>query len=299
MPASGIKALEAARGSFRWPLPSVDEGGKGFNPPSGSNLPVKARRNRLRAVSPADLVTLGAGGAGAAAIYLLAVPRDIPAGSALILLAMLLDGLDGAVARRFGSKHHYGQVLDSISDSVSFCFAPAVLLQATYLASAPFLLLALASILVASLGVLRLIRFTLWGHKLPTFSGLPTPATALLLTTLVALFADRWWITVGFALVAAILMVSPVPYPKLRGRKGAAFAAVVALGLVGAALGRLAGSSEGQAIGDLLLIASLGLILAYLVVGPVYGRRINEAWMALHPAEGRDGARADGGPRPS
>ncbi|HID74354.1 MAG TPA: hypothetical protein EYP43_04810, partial [Thermoplasmata archaeon] len=50
--------------------------------------------------------------------------------SALILAAMVFDGLDGAVARALGIKSPIGRDIDSIADMVSFCIAPAVLIYA-------------------------------------------------------------------------------------------------------------------------------------------------------------------------
>src|SRR5678815_1448819 len=49
------------------------------------------------------------------------------AASALILIASILDGLDGRIARLTGSASEFGLQLDSIADTVSFGVAPAYL----------------------------------------------------------------------------------------------------------------------------------------------------------------------------
>ena len=50
-----------------------------------------------------------------------------------ILLAMILDGLDGRLARRFEVTSDFGKELDSLSDLVSFGVAPALLTYARVL----------------------------------------------------------------------------------------------------------------------------------------------------------------------
>ena len=84
----------------------------------------------------------------------------------LILFAIILDGLDGLLARMTGPKHTFGIFLDAIADTVSFCFAPAVLLYGLFYdpAQTSFtswvnLLTVLATFFVAGLGILRLARF--------------------------------------------------------------------------------------------------------------------------------------------
>src|SRR3990172_670437 len=52
--------------------------------------------------------------------------------SILLSIAMVLDGLDGAIARRFGSPHHLGHYFDSFSDLISFALAPAALIYFSY-----------------------------------------------------------------------------------------------------------------------------------------------------------------------
>ena len=82
----------------------------------------------LRMLSPADYFTITNGAIGVLGILYFIDGNDthIMFGIALIFIAMFMDGIDGAVARRFGSKHNLGVYLDSMADAVSFCFAPAV-----------------------------------------------------------------------------------------------------------------------------------------------------------------------------
>ena len=109
----------------------------------------------------------------------------------LILFAIILDGLDGIFARLVKPKHTFGIFLDAIADTVSFCFAPAVLLYsifyiptATSFTSWVNLLTVVATFFVAGLGILRLARFITQTEHNKNFIGLPTPAIALFIIIL-------------------------------------------------------------------------------------------------------------------
>ncbi|MFH0726009.1 MAG: CDP-alcohol phosphatidyltransferase family protein [Pseudomonadota bacterium] len=114
----------------------------------------------------------------------------------LLIGAAMFDKLDGALARKLGltappnpekkpKKINMGNVLDDVSDAVSFCIAPAwifylCLSDATdpVLKDLPVSLIAWLYFL---LGITRLIYFTLDKNPVPGFfKGLPTPAAALL-----------------------------------------------------------------------------------------------------------------------
>src|SRR5512136_1524242 len=82
-------------------------------------------------ISWGDLFTLANGILGFIAITFILDQKFISA-IGLLLVSMMMDGLDGYIARKFGSKHSMGQVLDSISDSISFAFAPALLVYAEF-----------------------------------------------------------------------------------------------------------------------------------------------------------------------
>ena len=70
----------------------------------------------LDRVSLGDFFTLANGALGFIAIVYIFDGSYLSATS-LLLLSMVMDGLDGFMARRYGSKHSRGQVLDSISDA--------------------------------------------------------------------------------------------------------------------------------------------------------------------------------------
>lgn len=192
----------------------------------------------VRKISPADYITIGNAVLGFVAITYI-VDRRFLIASALIVVAMIVDGLDGEVARRFGSKHKKGRYLDSFSDTISFCFAPGLLLYGTFydpsrgtaLTSLENAWALFASCLVVVFGIFRLARFAEVDHKKDFFAGLPTPANAFLLVYLSfafgpeglflasgsALASLRVYLVLGVVIAAAFLMISSIPYPKGTG----------------------------------------------------------------------------------
>jgi CDP-diacylglycerol--serine O-phosphatidyltransferase len=144
----------------------------------------------------------------------------------LILFAIILDGLDGIFARQFRKKHKFGVFLDAIADTVSFCFAPAVLLYsifyiptATSFTSWINFLTVLATFFVVGLGILRLARFIVIHKRTKYFVGLPTPALALFIVLLLLpLFdlTDSPEIVLPIVTLTSLLMISDIHYPKLK-----------------------------------------------------------------------------------
>ncbi len=184
-------------------------------------------------ISAADVVTLMNGLSGLLAItYIL--DGEMMIASCLIVLAIVFDGLDGVVARRFGSSHEFGRFLDSISDSISFCFAPALLVYGNLynkdLGSAwgnmPNALAVIATMFLGSFGILRLARFSSKDFKQDHFLGFPTPAMALGVIMFCSLFGleeldplsrgSEPYFIFGISMILAFLMVSDVPYPKMN-----------------------------------------------------------------------------------
>lgn len=249
----------------------------------------------LDRVSLGDLFTLANGALGFVAIVYIFEGSYLSATS-LLLLSMVMDGLDGYMARRFGSKHTRGQVLDSISDAVSFAFAPALMVYAQFedpevaplQAVQDFLVLACAVAVMVS-GLFRLARFSAGGFQLPHFAGLPAPAAALFILLMCLMFgsagteAPRFYYSLGetpglvlaAALVASFLMASTVPYPKIRGGMAVASGIGIALALLPTVAGIvLVGDQQlYTAFSRTATGIALALTIAYLVGGPLYERQ--------------------------
>lgn len=143
-----------------------------------------------------------------------------------IIIAWMLDYLDGRVARVTRTGSAFGAELDSLTDAVSFGVAPALILVLLYFPESDWSwLIGFAYVAVA---VLRLARFNIeqGGEARTHFHGLPSPAAGLILAThypftTTPLFqqylAGLPWpqIMVITTVLASILMVSHIPYAKL------------------------------------------------------------------------------------
>ncbi len=189
--------------------------------------------------------------------------------AALILVAILLDGLDGAVARWLNAETTVGKEIDSIADMVSFTMAPAVLIYAwhydpsagsslqlvqgyTY-GRAINLLTVIASGAGMLLGMYRLMRFRSTDYDLPFFRGVPTPAYAFFVVTSIYLISPMAFLPV--ATMVGLLMVSHVRYSKVQGLLAVPALAGLALALAGIAM-------EGAR--SALISVAFVLILVYI-----------------------------------
>ena len=146
------------------------------------------------------------------------------AGVMSILLAAVLDGLDGRVARMLHGTSKFGAELDSLSDFVSFGVAPAMLLYLWTMQSAGSLGWALV-LLFSVCCALRLARFnTMIGEPdLPSyaynfFTGVPAPAAAgLVLLPMISSFQTEGSffanpaVNAVFLVGVSFLMVSKIP----------------------------------------------------------------------------------------
>jgi len=206
-------------------------------------------------LSFADSFTILNGILGLFAIFLLFADH-LPWAFSFILLAALADGLDGLVAIRYGSS--VGLYMDEFADTISFCAAPAVMVFVAYDASFSISLHNVALLFAGGLfvlcGMLHLVRYHL-GEE-PYFVGINTPAAALTVMA-IAILGLPWWMAVGAMVAHAVLLVSPLPYPRLEGWLAVPAVAVI---VVAAAL------TTYEETVYLLLAGSL----AYAVLGPPY-----------------------------
>ncbi len=205
-------------------------------------------------IRAADVATLVNVLMGILAIAM-AIAGDTALAFHLVFAAVIVDGVDGALARIGGGGGPLGNVIDTLADVVTFVTAPAAVLMAHYGTTAPVIV---AATLFAAAGVLRLARFQ-GMPGLPHFYGLSTPGAAIALGSGVLLGLPVLWTPV-LALALAILMMSRLPVPKLRGAIGVAGVAII---LANIALFLLPGD-----IGRYGLMAQLAFTAVYLVGGP-------------------------------
>ncbi|HNP20346.1 MAG TPA: CDP-diacylglycerol--serine O-phosphatidyltransferase [Fulvivirga sp.] len=138
----------------------------------------------------------------------------------LIWLAMLFDFSDGFAARLLKVSSPIGKQLDSLADMVTFGLLPSVILFQLLSAHVDNYLPYMA-FLVAIFSALRLAKFNVDENQETVFIGLPTPANALFLSSLIFVF-DQYpvfnnvWIIIGITVVFSLLLVAPVELMALK-----------------------------------------------------------------------------------
>ena len=141
----------------------------------------------------------------------------------LIIVAAVLDLLDGRIARMTHSTSEFGEEYDSLADLVSFGVAPAVLVYSWGLADFERLGW-LASFLFVVCGSMRLARFNIQTHVADKkyFVGLPIPAAAGSVSVLVLAtpepLVDRIWMAGVLVLTVLLsyLMISTIRYRSFK-----------------------------------------------------------------------------------
>lgn len=148
---------------------------------------------------------------------MLAFQDDYNLAALMIIIAMLLDGLDGRVARALNAQSEFGKELDSLSDVISFGVAPAFIMYAVAFTDSNPVLACIVTAIFPICGALRLARFNVKDGIPGYFIGLPIPAAGGVACTL-ALFHES--IPAAYLMIAMILlsylMVSTVKYPNFK-----------------------------------------------------------------------------------
>lgn len=213
----------------------------------------RPRRRRggipLRAILP-NLVTALGLCSGLTAIRA-ALLGEWEAAVLLVLVAAVLDGIDGGIARLVRGETRFGAELDSLADAISFGVAPALILYAWSLNGLGRFGW-LVALLLALFCALRLARFNAGIDRTDPphrphgyLTGVPAPAGALL--ALLPLYLWFWSglaelrmpvLVAGWTTIVALLLVSSLATfrPQFRLRQRIRFEAVVALVALAAAL---------------------------------------------------------------
>ena len=136
-------------------------------------------------------------------------------------IAVVLDVLDGRVARMANMTSDFGMQLDSLADAISFGVAPAILMYSWGL-SGLGRFASFTAFFYLICGVTRLARFNVQSKNLRAFSGMPIPAAGGYLAATVHLFVEPMEsmaftvYLVSITYLAAFLMISTVRYPSLK-----------------------------------------------------------------------------------
>ncbi|MCX8146196.1 MAG: CDP-diacylglycerol--serine O-phosphatidyltransferase [Azovibrio sp.] len=157
-----------------------------------------------------------------------------------IFIAMVLDGLDGRVARMTRTQSAFGAEYDSLSDMVSFGVAPALVIYEWAL-SGMGRLGWIAAFIYCACAALRLARFntTLEVIDKRFFQGLPSPAAAALVAGFVWVMMDFGvagvdvrWLAAGITVFAGVTMVTSFRFYSFKDinlKKSVPFIVVAAL----------------------------------------------------------------------
>jgi len=182
----------------------------------------------------------------------LAIRGDWEKALGAIILAGVLDGLDGRIARLLRAQSKFGAELDSLSDNIAFGTAPALILFLWSLQYAPKFGWT-AALALAVCCALRLARFNArldaaeQPHKSAGFNtGVPAPAGAglafipifLWLITGMPLFRS-WPLVMVWTLIIALLMISSLPtysWSSIRIRREWRLLTLAGVAILGAAL---------------------------------------------------------------
>ncbi|MBX9464706.1 MAG: phosphatidylcholine/phosphatidylserine synthase [Aquamicrobium sp.] len=190
--------------------------------PHGARRSQRLREIPLRLVLP-NLITVMAVCAGLSGVRL-AFEQRYELAVAMVLIAALLDAVDGRVARMLKATSKFGAQMDSLADIVNFGVAPALVLY-VYLLDRAGAFGWIAALLFAIACCLRLARFNVMledpnrpAWQADYFVGVPAPAGALLVLLPVylgflgmPLVVSTAFGASGFAVLVALLMVSRLP----------------------------------------------------------------------------------------
>jgi CDP-diacylglycerol--serine O-phosphatidyltransferase len=203
---------------------------------------------------------------------------------ALLVLAAVLDALDGRVARMLKATSRMGEQIDSLADAVNFGVVPAFIVYAILLTNLPrvgWLVVLLYAICI----VLRLARFNaLLDVEQPSYAknyfvGMPAPAGAVGAIGPIAAklqFGDGWWTwdwVVSLWIVGvSLLVVSAIPMRKVHTFSVPPNMIIPVLALLGI----------GVASAFIFpYITILVIIIAYVIHIPFAVR--GKHWLANHP----------------
>lgn len=215
----------------------------------------------------------------------------------LILAASLLDFLDGFAARLLHAYSKIGKELDSLADLVSFGLAPSILLYYRYdqfighqisggYDTVYMELLQFVPLLITVASALRLAKFNTDETQSETFSGMPTPANAILIgmflhfTTYNHYFdsvINTFWFIPIISVILSYLLVCKVPmfslkFKNYRLRENKARYFVICSGIIIFILSLLAGIKWSLPVFLTFLLYLLFNITSHLFLN------INKIW---------------------
>ena len=164
------------------------------------------------------------------------IPEKLVWAGIFIMIAAVIDFLDGFVARLLKATSAIGKQLDSLSDVVSFGVAPGVILYQLLRFSFArqenglevSIVWLLPAFIIICAAAYRLAKFNLDETQSYNFKGLPVPAVGLLIASFplilhynagsfgIGNFLTNKWVLYGMIVVLSYLMLSTIPFMAMK-----------------------------------------------------------------------------------
>ncbi len=222
------------------------------------------QKSIIKLLSIADFVSLTNAIFGFLAILMIFL-NEIRLSFYFILIALLVDGLDGIVARKT-RKGELGEYMEAMADMISLGIAPSFFVYNIYhdfVSKCVYYhsLLVVILIVFLSLSIVRLASFHIIKEK-KFFVGLPASAGTIFILILSFLLEIEVMYILPCIVVISIAMVSPLRFPKIGWKIGTIAAVLILLTLI---MGDIYYS-----VAPILLIIALAI---YAIAGPIYVRK--------------------------
>lgn len=257
--------------------------------PLGRRGSAERRRLRRGVYLLPSMFTMGSMFCGYACIVY-AMRGEFATAAPFIGFAIVVDMLDGRIARMTGTTSAFGVEFDSLADIISFGVAPAILAFAWGLQPLGRLGWAAGFLFVAAAAV-RLARFNIQAGSTDKryFVGMPSPAAAGIPAATVYAYPAGFQSygealpVLAMVIVPALLMVSTIRFRSfknldLQARRKYPVLLLFALGLA-------------------LLAAHAELVLVVLAYGYLFGTFIELAWHRMHRRPGHDQPQSEPAPQ--
>jgi len=235
-------------------------------------------KDTLSSLTVPDYITISNGLLGFLAITYI-IDKKFYLASIILIICIGLDGLDGYLARKLSLVHELGSYLDMVSDTLSFCFAPAMLVYSSYYdislgrawQSPINALSTLVPMMIVFFGVLRLSRFVDIQKEDKIYTGLPTPLFTLFIACITYFFGwgevydISFYIPLLVIFLISLFLYSNILYPKLTGplRKiiGSIFLVIALMGFIF--------TISNLQIGNIFIWITLFVCILYIILGPI------------------------------
>jgi len=202
----------------------------------------------------------------------------------LIAVSLGTDLLDGFVARKTGTVNRFGIELDSLSDSLTFGIAPAVLIFQAFRTGGVYDYVIIIGCISFALGaILRLARFNITTEEQSGYTGVPTPLSCL---TIIVFFYANYFISYGlggitypfpeisYYLIPIIMIVigwfNITTHIKFGEKSKYVYIAVIILSPVGPIIGiiGLMDPNFGISVGlSIFFFACFLVLFSYFIIG--------------------------------